>query len=133
FNPDDFVARVNSDLIGKYVNIASRAASFITRYFDGQLAYQGDSQALSDAMAAAAAQARADLEAREYGRAIRGIMAYADTVNQAFDAAQPWVLAKNWDEADAARKDALQDICSRALAGFKALTVMLSPVLPVLS
>ncbi len=133
FNPDDFVARVNSDLIGKYVNIASRAANFITRHFDGELAYAGDAQALAAELVQVSEQVRADFEARDYGRAIRRIMAQADRINQAFDAAQPWVLAKGIGQADAAQKAALQDICSRALAGFKALSVMLAPVLPALA
>ena len=133
FNPDDFVARVNSDLVGKYVNIASRAANFITRHFDGALGYSGDAAALSAELAQHAETVRAAFEAREYGRAIRDIMAHADRINQAFDGAQPWIMAKGIADADAQRKAALQDICSRALAGFKALTVMLAPVLPVLA
>jgi len=133
FNPEDFIARVNSDLVGKYINIASRAANFITKYSNGALAYQGDTAALSAEYAAAAEAARAAFEAREYNRAIREIMAIADRINQAFDAAQPWVLAKDYANADAARKAQLQDVCSRALAGFKALSVMLAPVLPELS
>jgi methionyl-tRNA synthetase len=133
FNPEDFIARVNSDLIGKYVNIASRAANFVTRHFDGALAYTGDAPALSAELAQQAESARAAIEAREYGRAIRDIMAFADRINQAFDAAQPWVIAKGIATADAAGKAALQDICSRSLAGFKALSVMLAPVLPVLA
>ena len=133
FNPDDFIARVNSDLIGKYVNIASRAANFISKHFDGQLAYLGDAQALQTELAQITEQVRADFEMREYGRAIRQIMAHADLINQAFDAAQPWVMAKGISTADAEQKAALQDVCSRALAGFKALTVMLAPVLPVLA
>jgi len=133
FNAEDFVARVNSDLIGKYVNIASRAANFISKYFDGQLRYDGDTQGLRESIAAITEQVQADFEQREYSRAIRRLMAYADTLNQAFDAAQPWVLAKGWDKADTQRKAALQDICSRALAGFKALSVMLAPVLPALA
>lgn len=132
FNPDDFVARVNSDLIGKYVNIASRAANFISKHFGGQLAYLGDTHALQDELSEVAERVRADFEAREYGRAIRQIMAHADLINQAFDTAQPWVLAKGIATADDAQKAALQDICSRALAGFKALSVMLGAVLPVL-
>ena len=133
FNPEDFIARVNSDLIGKYVNIASRAASFITKHFDGQLAYAGDAAALSAEYAEQAESIRAAFEAREYNRAIREIMACADRINQAFDTAQPWVLAKGIGTADAAQKAALQDICSRSLAGFKALSVMLAPVLPELT
>jgi len=134
FNPDDFVARVNSDLVGKYVNIASRAANFIARHFGGELAYEGNAGALAAEWAAAADAVRADLEAREYGRAVREIMAHADRINQAFDAAQPWVLAKGLDaDGGEARRSQLQDICSRALAGFKALSVMLAPVLPALA
>ncbi|MGE4371144.1 MAG: methionine--tRNA ligase [Burkholderiaceae bacterium] len=133
FNPDDFIARVNSDLVGKYVNIASRAANFISKYFDGELAYSTDADALAGELAGVADAVRVDLENREYGRAIRAIMAHADQINQAFDAAQPWVMAKGFANAPAEQKAALQDICSRALAGFKALTVMLSPVLPTLA
>lgn len=132
FNPDDFIARVNSDLVGKYVNIASRAANFISKHFEGELGYTGDTTALTSDIAAVGAQVQADFEAREYGRAIRRLMTYADTVNQAFDAAQPWVLAKGLTPDDE-RRAALQDICSRALAGFKALSVMLTPVLPTLT
>lgn len=133
FNPDDFVARVNSDLVGKYVNIASRAASFISRHFDGALDYRGDTAELASQQAQAANTVRDSFEAREYGRAIRQAMAFADTLNQAFDAAKPWILARGIGEADAAQKAELQDICSRALAGFKALTVMLQPVVPALA
>jgi len=133
FNPDDFIARVNSDLIGKYVNIASRAAAFVTRHFDGALAFAGDTDALRAEFAALIETVRADLQARDYNKAIRAIMAQADRINQAFDAAQPWVLAKGLAQATDAQKRALQDICSRALAGFKALTVALTPVLPALS
>ncbi|NYT59017.1 methionine--tRNA ligase [Alcaligenaceae bacterium] len=133
FNPDDFVARVNSDLIGKYVNIASRAANFISKHFDGQLAYVGDTAALAQETLQATEQVRSAFENREYGRAIRQIMAQADLINQAFDAAQPWVLAKGIGTASDEQKAQLQDICSRALAGFKALSVMLTPVLPVLT
>lgn len=133
FNPDDFVARVNSDLVGKYINIASRAANFISKYFDGQLAYPGDASALAAHWSQAADAVRTDLEAREYGRAIREIMAHADQINQAFDAAQPWLIAKGLADAEPAQRAALQHICSTALAGFKALTVMLTPILPVLA
>ncbi|MFA5662864.1 methionine--tRNA ligase [Castellaniella sp.] len=133
FNPDDFIARVNSDLVGKYVNIASRAASFISRHFDGQLGFVGDVAPCQAELRACARQVQADFDKRDYGRAIRRIMAQADQINQAFDSARPWVLAKGLSQADDTRKQALQDICSRALAGFHTLTVMLSPVLPALS
>ena len=125
FTPEDFVARVNSDLIGKYVNIASRAAKFISQYFDGKLGYAHNSGNLRDAAQALADDVAAAFEAREYARALREIMAYADRINTAFDAAQPWILAK-----DETRRAELQDACSQALAGFWLLSVMLSPVLP---
>jgi len=133
FNPDDFIARVNSDLVGKYINIASRAANFISKYFDGQLAYPDDAALLGSNWAQAADRIRVDLEAREYGRAIREIMAHADQINQAFDAAQPWLIAKTLASAEPSQRAALQHICSAALAGFKALSVMLAPILPALS
>src|SRR6202521_1834576 len=125
FNPDDFVARVNSDLIGKYVNIASRAASFITRHFHGRLRYSQDMAELSEEVRTTAAMVRDSYEAREFGKAMRDCMAFADRVNQYFDANQPWVLAR--DPAKAAQ---LQDVCSRALYGFKLLSVLLAPVMP---
>ncbi|ALO38195.1 methionine--tRNA ligase [Alcaligenes faecalis] len=133
FNPDDFIARVNSDLIGKYVNIASRAANFISKHFDGKLAYQGDTSELQNQLKEVAEKVRADLESREYGRAVRQIMAQADIINQAFDTAQPWVMAKGIATAEQAQKEALQDICSRTLAGFKGLSVMLTAILPTLT
>lgn len=133
FNPDDFIARVNSDLIGKYVNIASRAANFISKHFDGKLAYQGDTSELQNQLKEVAEKVRADLESREYGRAVRQIMAQADIINQAFDTAQPWVMAKGIATAEQTQKDALQDICSRTLAGFKGLSVMLTAILPTLT
>jgi methionyl-tRNA synthetase len=132
FNPDDFLARVNSDLVGKYVNIASRAAPFLTRHFDGRIATPAEnSAARADRQAAARAgveAARANYEAREYGRAMRDAMRVADRLNEAFDAAQPWLLAK-----DPARRDELQTICSQSLLGFLQLTVTLAPVLPGLA
>jgi methionyl-tRNA synthetase len=128
FNPDDFVARVNSDLVGKYVNIASRAANFITRHFEGALAHSSGTEALRQQAAETAAQVRASYEAREFGRAMREIMALADRINQDFDGRQPWVLAK-----DPAKRGELQDICSRTLYGFKVLSVLLAPVLPTVS
>jgi len=128
FNPDDFLARVNSDLIGKYVNIASRAASFISRHFDGAIAYPSGTEALSARAAVLLEQVRASYAAREYGRAMREIMAFADALNQQFDARQPWVLAKN-----PAEREALQDSCAQALYGFKILTCLLAPVLPAVA
>ena len=125
FNPEDFIARVNSDLVGKYVNIASRAANFITKYFGGELKYSGDTALLAQEARAQAGLARENYEARELGKAMRDVMAMADRVNKDFDAHQPWILAK-----DPANYPELQDVCSRALQGFKLLTVLLTPVLP---
>ncbi|HXO15908.1 MAG TPA: methionine--tRNA ligase [Steroidobacteraceae bacterium] len=128
FNPDDFVARVNSDLIGKYVNIASRAARFISRQFGGQLRYGAEAAALTAAAAVSAASVRDSYAAREFGKAMREAMALADGINQEFDARQPWVLAR-----DPARAAELQQVCSRALHGFKLLSVLLAPVIPQLA
>jgi methionyl-tRNA synthetase len=125
FAAEDFITRVNSDLVGKYVNIASRAANFITKYFGGELKYSGDANALIQEARALAALARENYEARELGKAMRDVMAMADRVNREFDAHQPWILAK-----DPANYPELQDVCSRALQGFKLLTVLLAPVLP---
>src|SRR4051812_16459570 len=125
FNPDDFLARVNSDLVGKYVNIASRAANFISRQFNGELKYAGDIAPLVEGARATASLARESYESREFGKAIRDVMAAADRINQAFDEKQPWALAK-----DETRRAELQDVCSRALHGFKLLTVLLAPVIP---
>ncbi|HEY5322997.1 MAG TPA: methionine--tRNA ligase [Caldimonas sp.] len=128
FNPEDFVARINSDLVGKYVNIASRAANFINKRFAGELRFQGDTTALLDAARAAAEAVRESYDGREFGKALRDIMAAADRINAAFDTGQPWVLAK-----DESRLAELQDVCSRALAGFQLLSVLLAPVLPALT
>ncbi len=125
FNPDDFIARVNSDLIGKFVNIGSRAAPFITKHFGGGLAFGADAAAFAADAAALAASVADHYESREFGKAMREIMAHADRINHDFDARQPWVLAK-----DPGRRALLQETCSRALAGFKLLCVLLAPVLP---
>jgi methionyl-tRNA synthetase len=128
FNPDDFVARVNSDLIGKYVNIASRAATFITKYFDGALEYNGDAALIAREADEIALRVAGHYETRDFGKAMREIMAHADRINHDFDAHQPWILAK-----DTARRAELQDVCSRALQGFRLLSVLLAPVLPDLA
>src|SRR6201987_5324218 len=95
FNPDDFVARINSDLIGKYVNIASRAANFINRHFQGALRYSTELCAFSAGARTVAAAVREHYEARELGKAMRDCMGLADSINQYFDARQPWLLAKD--------------------------------------
>ncbi len=128
FNPDDFIARVNSDLVGKYINIASRAATFVTKHFDGKLAYSGDIAALQESARASASSVAESLDGREYAKALRDIMAIADRINEAFDAAQPWAMAKQPE-----RHAELQDLCSRTLHGFKLMSVVLAPVLPELT
>jgi len=128
FNSDDFIARINSDLIGKYINIASRAATLITKHFGGELKCIGDTKSLVEGARASALLARESYESREFGKAVRDAMAVADRINRAFDARQPWVLAK-----DPSKRDELQDVCSRALHGFKLLSVILAPVLPHLA
>jgi methionyl-tRNA synthetase len=133
FTGDDFVARVNSDLIGKFVNIASRCAGFITKKFDGKLAssLSDNAQAwirralVTDAGAERQASIAAHFEAREFGKALREIMEVADITNQYVDDNKPWVLAK-----DEARLAELHDVCTTALILFRQLTIMLSPVLP---
>jgi len=131
FNPDDFVARVNSDLIGKYVNIASRAAPFLTKHFDGRLTPPSDSGRFGPAIISAVEIEDEVAEAynnREYGKAIRLIMGYADRINEYFDAAKPWAVVK-----DPSRRAELHEVCSDCVSAFFKLTVMLKPVLPALA
>ncbi len=124
FNPDDFAARVNSDLVGKYVNIASRCAVFINRKFGGKLLAPG---ARFD-FASKAAEIAALYEGREFGKALREVMALADVANQFVDERKPWELAKQ-----AGRERELHEVCSSALDLFRVLTVYLKPVLPRLA
>ena len=126
-NLTDFVARVNSDLVGKYVNIAARAAGFISKRFQGKLTDVSSSKLLSQLQAQSESIA-ASYEAREYARALREIMALADVVNEYVDANKPWELARQ--EGEDAR---LQQVCSELINAFRILTVYLSPVLPNLA
>ncbi len=130
FNPDDFVARVNSDLIGKYINIASRAAGFIAKKFDGKVntSWATESDPFLSSLRQAGTEVAALYEARDYGKALRAIMEQADAVNAYVDANKPWELAK--DPANSAR---LQEVCSRLLEAFRILTIYLKPVLPALA
>jgi methionyl-tRNA synthetase len=121
FNPDDFVARVNADLIGKYVNIASRAIKFVP---GGKLV---KSPTAHLEPAALVDSVKTLYETREYGKALREIMAFADAVNLRFDGAAPWKLVKEGKAGDAAL------ICSECLEMFKVLTACLKPVLPELA
>jgi methionyl-tRNA synthetase len=124
FNADDFAARVNSDLVGKYVNIASRCAVFINRKFGGKLL----APAARFDFASKAAEIAALYEGREFGKALREVMALADAANQFVDERKPWELAKQ-----AGKERELHEVCSSALDLFRVLTVYLKPVLPRLA
>ena len=126
-NLEDFVARVNSDLVGKYVNIASRCAGFISKRFDGKLKAAGANPVIAE-LKAAAANIAICYEARDYGRALREIMALADKANAFVANAAPWEMAKQ-----EGREAELHAVCSEALEMFRLLTLYLKPVLPRLS
>ncbi|MBE7521084.1 MAG: methionine--tRNA ligase [Burkholderiales bacterium] len=127
FNPDDFVARVNSDLVGKYVNIASRAASFLAKHFDGRLSDEREHRRAwwTSLAGNAEAEIAGAIDEREYGKALRRVMELADAINRHFDERQPWLLAK-----DTAKRAELHRVVSECITGFKNLTVFLAPVLP---
>jgi methionyl-tRNA synthetase len=124
-NSADFATRINSDLVGKYVNIASRAAGFIERRFGGRLAAADACLAPLAAVREAAPRVAEMYEAREFGKALREIMLLADQVNQYIDAVKPWELAKR-----EGRGVELHAACTNALNLFLQLTVLLKPVLP---
>ena len=130
FNPEDFVARVNADLVGKYVNIASRAAGFLTKRFGGKLSADlgVEGRALLDGLRAHAATVRELYETREFGKALREVMLLADRVNEYVDQHKPWELAKQ-QGMDAA----LHDVCSVCIEAFRLLTLYLKPVLPAVA
>ena len=124
-NLDDFVARVNSDLVGKVVNIASRCAGFIAKRFDGRLSAACAEPELYSTFVTEGERIAGHFEQREYGHAIRDIMALADRANQYIDERKPWLLAK---QADAAQR--VQDVCSVGINLFRVLMTYLKPVLP---
>jgi methionyl-tRNA synthetase len=126
FNPDDFTARVNSDLVGKYVNIASRCAVFVNRKFGGVLGKSAGG--LLTEFQQKAGEIAALYEQREFGKALREAMHLADLANQYVDERKPWELSKK-PGADAE----LQEVCSTAVNLFRLLTIYLKPVLPHLS
>jgi len=130
FTSEDFIARVNSDLIGKYINIASRAAGFITKKFDGRVAtdWATSDDAFLSRLRNVAPEIQSLYDQREYGKALRAIMEQADAINAYVDANKPWELAK-----DPAKEGALQEVCSRLLEAFRILTIYLKPVLPALA
>ncbi len=129
FNADDFMARVNSDLVGKFVNIASRTAGFIAKRFGGKLGKEDpNAQALFNSAYKADDELKTLYEQREFGKAMRLIMGLTDEANQYVDQKAPWLIAK-----DSAREAELHMVCTTALGLFKNLAVMLAPILPRLS
>jgi methionyl-tRNA synthetase len=130
FDATDFANRVNSDLVGKYVNIASRSAGFLAKRFDGvlgaSLGAAGDT--LLASLRAAAPSVAAAYDGREFGKALREVMALADRVNEYVDEHKPWELAKR-EGAEAA----LHEACTVCIEAFRVLTVYLKPVLPALA
>ncbi|TRX56594.1 methionine--tRNA ligase [Thalassomonas sp. M1454] len=127
-NLEDFAQRVNSDLVGKVVNIASRCASFISKKFDGMLSTNIDDQELADEVMNAGDSIAALYESREFGRAMREIMALADKVNEYIAVKEPWQLIK-----EEGKQQEVQDICSLGINLFRILMIYLKPVLPELA
>jgi methionyl-tRNA synthetase len=127
-NLDDFVQRVNSDLVGKVVNIASRSAGFISKKFNGQLSPLVSEPELLKAFADEQHTIAEYYEKREFGKAIKAIMALADQANQYIADKEPWVLAKQ-----EGMEQQVQDICSTGLNMFRTLMIYLTPVLPIMS
>ncbi|HEZ5552231.1 TPA: methionine--tRNA ligase [Neisseria meningitidis] len=123
-NLQDFISRVNSDLVGKYVNIAARASGFIAKRFEGCLKDVADSALLAKLTAQSEAIAEC-YESREYAKALRDIMALADIVNEYVDANKPWELAKQEGQ-----DERLHEVCSELINAFTMLTAYLAPVLP---
>ncbi|MCA3191969.1 methionine--tRNA ligase [Cupriavidus sp.] len=125
FNLSDFLQRVNSDLIGKYINIASRCASFISKRFDNTLSLTCTEPELLASFVEAGKFLGECYEKREYGQAVREIMALADRANQYIDEKKPWIIAK-----EAGQDQVLHEICSVGINLFRLLTIYLQPVLP---
>ncbi len=124
-NLEDFIARVNSDLIGKLVNIASRCAGFISKRFDGQLTAELPDPAGFAAVADASEAIAGHYERREFSKAMRMIMALADEANRYIDEHKPWVLIK-----DESKLDEVQAVCTQGINLFRSLMIYLTPVLP---
>ncbi len=133
FNADDFVARVNSDLVGKYVNVASRSATFVSKYFQNQLNASASATFAKDFDCAAVdEEVAAAMNGREFGRALRAAMAFADRINQHFDAEKPWDLAKKAAQ-DPQALARLHNVVTQCLLGFYRLSIYLKPILPKLA
>ena len=127
-NLEDFVARVNSDLIGKLVNIASRCAGFISKRFDGRLADALPDEALFAEFGGASETIARHYENREYSKAMRLIMTLADKANRYIDENKPWIMIK-----DESRQDAVQAVCTQGINCFRTLMIYLTPVLPAMA
>jgi len=134
-NLEDFVARVNSDLVGKYINIASRIAPFVEKFFEGRLPVNPTSLfglTLSDLTNVPVVNAEAEIiqrayEARDFARVVRNVMTLTDKLNQYIADQAPWVMAKNPEQ-----REALAEVCANSLVSFKLLAVWLKPILPEL-
>ena len=138
FNPEDFIARVNSDLVGKYINIASRAAGFLAKRFGGHLSADlgVEGRLLLDGLRAQRPVIEDLYASREFGKAVRETMLLADRVNEYVDLHKPWELAKQAggdDTGAAAKRAALHDVCSVCIEAFRLLTIYLKPILPALA
>jgi methionyl-tRNA synthetase len=127
-NLQDFVARVNSDLLGKYINIASRSAGFLVKRFGGIVSDEAMGNPLLTEIASASEKIAQLYEAREYAKALRTIMELADQINAFVDENKPWEIAK-----DPEREAELQKVCSVTLEAFRLLTLYLKPVLPTVA
>jgi len=127
-NLEDFTARVNSDLVGKLVNIASRCAGFIGKRFEGKLADALPEPGLFSEIANASEQIAGHMERREYSKAMRLIMGLADSANRYIDERKPWVMIK-----DDGRLDEVQAVCTQGLNMFRSLMIYLTPVIPTVS
>ena len=127
-NLDDFLKRVNSDLIGKVINIASRCAGFINKRFDGQLGPSNHDTNIQSEFANQSEQIENAYENREYARAMREIMTLADKANQYIDYHKPWIIAKQKNS-----DNELQSICTTGINLYRVLALYLKPVLPIIA
>jgi methionyl-tRNA synthetase len=128
-NLEDFVARVNSDLVGKYVNIASRTANILNKYFEGKLCeLEFNTGFYALGLIKIEDEVKLAYQQRDFSKAVRLIMGYADEINQYVQTKQPWVLAKDFES----NKNDLHQICTNALLGFYNLSILIKPILPAL-
>ena len=124
-NMDDFVARVNSDLIGKLINIASRCSGFINKNFAGELSSELDDEKLFNTFSSASESIASHFEAREYSKAMKHIMLLADLANRYIEEKKPWLMIKNNDQTHK-----VQAVCTQGMNLFRLLMIYLTPVIP---